>query len=169
MPLLITILARDTEGSIQFREEYRTLHKRPEGSYTIGAVREKDARFQQWHASFPFRVGHDHPNEVSAYLSGLLLESDHLTALNLDFTAAQPDRLVQTRSAFRKIFRLKALSRPATRTLPGTLRTSWFGNVPCHVDVTLHGESTVPLRCFPKGIRGLRRAIRPYLPPKANE
>lgn len=106
LTLLITTLARDTEGSIQFREEYRTLEKHPDGCWTIGAVREKDKPFQHWHASFPFRVGHDHPNEVSAYLSGLLLESDHLKTLNRDLTAAQTDRLAQTRNAFRNILRL---------------------------------------------------------------
>lgn len=106
LTLLITVLARDAEGTIQFREEYRTLTRQSDGTYTIGEVREKDALFQQWHASFPFRVGHDHPNEVSAYLSGLLLEADHLKTQNRDFTAAQTHRLEQTRGAFRNILRL---------------------------------------------------------------
>ncbi|MEE3370018.1 MAG: hypothetical protein VX346_11795 [Planctomycetota bacterium] len=106
LTLLITVLARDDEGTIQFREEYRTLNKQADGTCTIGDSRDKDAPFQQWHASFPFRVGHDHPNEVSAYLSGLLLEADHLNAQSRDFTAAQAHRLQQTRNAFQNILRL---------------------------------------------------------------
>ena len=122
LTLLITILARDAEGILQFREEYRTLHKQPDGSCTIGAVRKKDGPFQHWHASFPFRVGHDHPNEVSAYLSGLLLESDHLKTLERKLTAAQTHRLEQTRDAFRNILRLigdanRNASNPAARSV----------------------------------------------------
>ena len=106
LTLLVTVLARDTEGKIQFSEEYRALHQQPTGLSTIAGVLEKDALFHQWRESFPFRVGHDHPNEVSAYLSGLLLESDYLKTQNREFTPAQAHRLAQTRRAFRRILRL---------------------------------------------------------------
>ena len=80
--------------------------KQPDDTYAIGAAIKKDDVFEKWRESFPFRVGHDHPNEVSAYLSGILLDSDWLKIENTEFTESQKNRIDQTRRAFRRALRV---------------------------------------------------------------
>ena len=106
LSLLITVLAHSADGEIEFREEYRQLNKQPDDTYAIGAAIKRDDVFEKWRESFPFRVGHDHPNEVSAYLSGLLLESDYLKGKNIERTDSQENRIDQTRRAFRRVMRV---------------------------------------------------------------
>jgi hypothetical protein len=106
LSLLITILTHGTGGEVEFRTEYRKLIKQSDGTYTIGATIKRDDAFKKWQESFPFRVGHDHPNEVSAYLSGMLLDSDCLEIENTELTESQKNRIDQTRRAFRRALRV---------------------------------------------------------------
>ena len=107
LSLLITILTHGTGGNIEFSTEYRKLRKQSDGRYTIGAAIKKDDAFEEWRDSFPFRVGHDHPNEVSAYLSGVLLESDYLKVENTKLDESQKKRIDQTRRGFRRVMRVE--------------------------------------------------------------
>jgi hypothetical protein len=107
LSLLITILTHGTGGNIEFSTEYRKLRKQSDGRYTIGAAIKKDDAFEEWRDSFPFRVGHDHPNEVSAYLSGVLLESDYLKVENTKLAESQKNRIDQTRRGFRRVMRVE--------------------------------------------------------------
>ena len=106
LSLLITVLAHSADGEIEFREEYRQLNKQPDDTYAIGAAIKRDDVFEKWRESFPFRVGHDHPNEVSAYLSGMLLDLDCLKIENSKLTESQKNRIDQTRRAFRRVMRV---------------------------------------------------------------
>jgi len=106
LSLLITVLAHGKGGEVEFRTDYRELSKQSDGRYTIGAVIKQDDAFKKWQESFPFRVGHDHPNEVSAYLSGMLLDLDCLKIENSKLTESQKNRIDQTRRAFRRVMRV---------------------------------------------------------------
>ena len=106
LSLLITILVKGTGGEVEFRTEYRKLIRQSDDTYKIGAAIKRDEAFKKWQDSFPLRVGHDHPNEVSAYLSGMLLDSDWLEIENTELTESQKNRIDQTRRAFRRVMRV---------------------------------------------------------------
>ena len=104
--MLLTLLVPGKNGKFTFQTELRTLDSHCDGSFTIGQVRTEDEAFRKWRDSFPLRVGHDHPNEVSAYLSGVLLERDFLQIENEPLNEAHTQRVDQTRSAFRHILQI---------------------------------------------------------------
>lgn len=106
LSLLVTILTPDDGGRIQFETQYRSLSKQADGAYAIGEVIDRTDAVDKWKASFPFKTGHDHPNEVSAYLSALLLQEAYLGE-NADSQGPEQFRIQQTRKAFRQIMRIE--------------------------------------------------------------
>lgn len=102
----LTLLTRSDSGVFTFKNEFRQLSRRSDGTYTIGAIQKKGEQVQDWRDGFPIRTGHDHPNEISAYLASTLLELDSLNKDLASFTALQRSRLEETRHAFKRILRI---------------------------------------------------------------
>lgn len=104
--LLLTLLAPSDDGTFSFIDEFRILSRRLDGTYTIGATQDKGTHFQDWKDEFPIRTGHDHPNEISAYLAGTLLEQDFLKIESASFSNEQKIRIQETRHALEHILRI---------------------------------------------------------------
>lgn len=103
--LITTRLKTDDNGKFAFRAELRDLNTRLDGSFDIGEVREEDATFLAWRDSFPIKTGHDHPNEVSAYLATILLERDFLRS-EASGPSDRNQHVDQTRTAFQQALRI---------------------------------------------------------------
>ena len=102
----LTLLTPSDKGDFTFKNELRHLSKRSDGTYTIGAIQKKGEQVQDWMDGFPIRTGHDHPNEISAYLASTLLEQGSLNTDLASFNAAQRTRLEETRQDFKRILRI---------------------------------------------------------------
>jgi len=102
----LTLLTSSDEGAFTFKNEFRHLFRRSDGTYTIGAIQKKGRQVQDWMDEFPIPTGHDHPNEISAYLASTLLEQGSLKKDLASFNAAQRTRLEETRHAFKRILRI---------------------------------------------------------------
>ncbi|MFC1758218.1 hypothetical protein ACFL2H_05555 [Planctomycetota bacterium] len=106
LSMLVTILTHDDGGELQFQTQYRSLSKQADGAYIIGSVIERTDSLEKWKASFPFKTGHDHPNEISAYLIASLLQADYLGE-DVDYQDPEQIRIKQTRKAFRQVMRIQ--------------------------------------------------------------
>ena len=102
----LTLLSPSDSGTFSFNNEFRQLDRRQDGTYSIGAIQDKGKQIQDWIKEFPIRTGHDHPNEVSAYLASTILEEDHLKSEPKSFTQKQRTRLDETRQALNHILRI---------------------------------------------------------------
>jgi len=105
LSMLVTILRQGDGGKLQFQTQYRNLNEQADGTYTLGSAIAGTDALEKWKASFPFQAGHDHPNEISAYLSASLLQSDYLGE-GVGDQDSEPIRIKQTRNAFRQIMRI---------------------------------------------------------------
>ncbi len=103
---VLTLLVPGRNGEIGFAMEYRQLDLLDDGTFTIGDVINRGEDFQDWQSGFPTRSGQDHPHEVSAYLSGFLLDADFLKTDNRVLDQRHLKTLELTRQAFRDAMRL---------------------------------------------------------------
>ncbi|MFM9068962.1 MAG: hypothetical protein ACKOUR_16765, partial [Planctomycetota bacterium] len=111
--LYLTLLSPQRDGLFRFTSQLRRLNPIPGGRQEIGAVAESTAEFDAWRKTFPVGQGFDHPNEISAYLSSLLLDQDYVApaAAGKDPNLAPSnERLAATRREFRQALGLRESS-----------------------------------------------------------
>lgn len=110
--LYLTLLAAQPDGMFRFTSQLRRLQRQEDGRAAIGEVVESTAEFDAWRKTFPTAQGFDHPNEISAYLSSLLLDQDYRSAAKPEQAKPAGDtneRLVATRQEFRRALALVGL------------------------------------------------------------
>jgi hypothetical protein len=108
--LYLTLLSPQRDGLFRFNSQLRRLQPLPGERWEIGAVAESTAEFDAWRKTFPVGQGFDHPNEISAYLSSLLLDHDYAVpaAAGKDKNPALAnERLTATRREFRQALALR--------------------------------------------------------------
>ncbi|MFP8870012.1 MAG: hypothetical protein VCB43_00455 [Myxococcota bacterium] len=98
--LLATTIAPEGDELV-FVEKLRTLEKQPSGLFTAGSEVDLE-KLDEFKQRFAVRTGHDHPNEIAAYLAEHLLRTDYL-GLEIETTAAAAPQVEATRAAFKKI------------------------------------------------------------------
>jgi hypothetical protein len=107
LAMIVTVLGKGGNGGFRFNSVYRTVRRGSDGEYLLGpAFDEEDRVFRKWRDSFPLNTGHDHPNEIGAYLSGVLLTRDFLGLQEPALSAAHAGRIEQTRQAFPQALRI---------------------------------------------------------------
>ena len=104
--MLFTVLKPGKTGHYEFETEYRALEEQTDGKFKVGAKLKDDDSFTEWKASLPLNTGHDHPNEVSAYILGSFWRRNFSRQSTEALSEPHAKRFQQTFDAFDKILRL---------------------------------------------------------------
>ena len=100
-PCLLATSIVTEGGELVFREVLHRLELQANGRFELGAAVDPQ-RANAFKQGFGIRSGHDHPNEVAAYLAEHLLRMDHL-GQDIEPSDAAAAQLEMARAGFRRI------------------------------------------------------------------